>query len=274
MRLFLLTALTMVAFASNSLLNRAAVEGGHADAASFAVIRVLSGAVMLAALLVARQSPVPPLRAARWGGGLALAVYMIGFSLAYISLDAGLGALLLFGTVQIALFAQSALTAQKPTAMQSLGALVAFAGLALVLWPSEGATGTLLGAGAMIAAGLGWAGYTLAGRGAQDPLAVTALHFALCLPMVAGLLLLADTQITPLGWALAITSGAVTSGLGYALWYAVLPGLPGARAAVVQLSVPVIAIILGALLLGEALSLRIALAAGLVLGGIALALRK
>lgn len=274
MRAFFLTALTMVAFASNSLLNRAAVDGGYADAASFAVIRVLSGAIVLAAILAVKQGALGRFTAQRWGGAGALAVYVIGFSLAYLSLDAGLGALILFGTVQIALFVHSALRATPPTGLQTAGATVAFSGLALALWPSGDVAGSAIGAVAMVAAGLGWAAYTLAGRGAADPIAVTAVHFLLCLPLVAGLLLVADIQITAFGGLLAILSGGVTSGLGYALWYTVLPSLPGARAAVVQLSVPVIAIGLGALLLGEALSVRVMAASALVLGGIALALRK
>lgn len=276
MRPFLLTALTMTAFAANSLLNRAAVDGGHADAASFALLRVLAGAGVLSAILFAKRGSFDFRTRQRWGGAIALGVYMIGFSLAYVSLDAGVGALILFGTVQITLFAHSAVFAQPPNARQSVGALVAFSGLLLALWPAQGGApdGNALGAVYMVAAGVGWAMYTLAGRSASDPTAATASHFVLCLPLVGLLLLVADLQVTPLGWALAITSGAVMSGLGYALWYAVLPTLPGARAAVVQLSVPVIAICLGAILLGEVLSLRVVGAAALVLGGIGLALRK
>ena len=274
MRAVLLTALTMVAFASNSLLNRAAIEGGHADPVSFAVIRVVSGAFALTAILLLRGQRLSPVARSRWGGATALTIYMIGFSLAYLSLDAGLGALILFGTVQIALFAHSALTSDAPTRRQIAGASVAFCGLALALWPSGEIEGSLGAALAMVLAGLGWAAYTLAGRGAADPVAVTATHFVLCVPMIAGTLLIADISLSAMGWILAIICGALTSGLGYALWYAVLPLVPGARAAIVQLSVPVIAIALGAVLLGEALTLRVVGAAGLVLGGIALALRK
>ncbi len=129
-------------------------------------------------------------------------------------------------------------------------------------------------AGFMLAAGLGWAAYTVAGRGAVDPIAVTATHFLLCLPFMVLLLLSPTLTLNSTGWGLAILSGGVTSGLGYALWYHVLPDLPGARAAVVQLSVPVIAILLGAVLLGEAVGVRVLLSAALVVGGIALALRS
>lgn len=272
-RLFLLTSLTMVAFAMNSVLNRAAVDAGHADPAGFAVVRVLAGAVVLCAVLAVRGGVIEVRRRRRWGGALALAVYMIGFSLAYLSLDAGLGALILFGTVQISLFLHAALTGAAPDRQQVAGAAVAFAGLVLALWPSDGAPAALVGAGFMLTAGVGWAGYTVAGRGARDPIAVTATHFLLCLPMLVVLLIGADLQMDAAGWALSILSGGVTSGLGYALWYHVLPDLPGARAAVVQLSVPIIAILLGAALLGETIGLRVVIAAVLVVGGIALALR-
>jgi drug/metabolite transporter (DMT)-like permease len=274
MRLFLLTSLTMVAFAMNSVLNRAAVDGGHADPAGFALVRVASGVVVLLAIVYARGNR-PDLRTPRrWGGAVALVVYMIGFSLAYLDLDAGLGALILFGTVQIVLFLHAAMTGASPTGKQIAGALVAFAGLVLALWPTGGAGGALSGALFMVAAGVGWAAYTIAGRGSKNPVTVTATHFLLCLPMLAILLIGFDPDLTAAGWALAIASGGVTSGLGYALWYYVLPDLPGASAAIVQLSVPVIAILLGALLLAEPIGLRVVLSAALVLGGIALALTR
>lgn len=273
MRLILLTSLTMAAFAMNSVLNRAAVDGGHADPAGFALVRVFSGAVVLGVILILRGGRPDVRTPRRWGGALALAVYMVGFSMAYLGLDAGLGALILFGTVQIALFLHAALTGAAPDRHQIAGAAVAFAGLVLALWPSGGAMGAVTGALFMVAAGLGWAAYTVAGRGALDPIAVTATHFLLCLPLLGVLLLGPVPSVTLSGWGLAILSGGVTSGLGYALWYRVLPDLPGARAAVVQLSVPVIAIGLGASLLGEPVGLRVVLAAVLVLGGIALALR-
>ena len=267
-----LTSLTMVAFAMNSILNRAAIDGGHADAAGFALVRVLAGAVVLCLIVVARGGRIDIRNPRRWGGALALAVYMIGFSIAYLSLDAGLGALILFGTVQISLFAHAGMTGTAPDRQQVIGAGVAFAGLVLALWPSGGVSAGVAGALLMVLAGVGWAAYTVAGRGATNPVAVTATHFLLCLPLMAVLMFVADPRLTSAGWGLAIASGGVTSGLGYALWYHVLPGLPGARAAVVQLSVPVIAILIGAVLLGETIGLRVVLAAVLVLGGIALAL--
>ena len=272
MRAAILTSLTMLAFAMNSILNRAAVDGGHADAGAFAIIRVAAGALILVMVLSVRGGRIEVLSFRRWVGGLALAVYMIGFSMAYLSLDAGAGALILFGTVQIGLFVHAAFTAAPPHRWQLIGAGVAFSGLILALWPDD-TIGAFTGALFMVAAGLGWTGYTLAGRGAKNPIAVTASHFLLALPFLLVLLTLPNLFITPIGLGLAVVSGSVTSGLGYALWYHVLPALPGARAAVVQLSVPVLAILLGILLLGESAPADLILAAALVVGGIALALK-
>jgi len=207
-------------------------------------------------------------------GAVSLAAYMVGFSLAYVTLDAGLGALILFGTVQVTMFGWTALRGQRPALRQMLGAGVAFGGLILALWPSGGAggaAGDLAGTGFMVVAGLGWAAYTLAGKASKDPLAGTAANFVVATPLLAILLLGTGLTAAPAGIALATLSGAVTSGLGYALWYHVLPQLAGQSAAIVQLSVPIIAIVAGALLLGETITGAIVLAAALVLGGIALA---
>ncbi|MEL6450602.1 MAG: DMT family transporter [Pseudomonadota bacterium] len=271
MRLILLTTLTMTAFAANSVLNRLAVDSGAIDPSSFAMIRVVAGALALCMILTVRGGGLPLLAKGRVIGAVSLAAYMIGFSLAYVTLDAGLGALILFGTVQITMFGWSALRGAAPTRRQMLGAAVAFAGLLLALWPQEGGGGDLGGAAMMVIAGVGWAAYTLAGKGARDPLAATAANFVAAMPLLLVLLFGAGLHAAPSGIALAILSGAVTSGLGYALWYHVLPQLAGQTAAVVQLSVPIIAILAGAALLGEALSLGTGLAAALVLGGIALA---
>ncbi|WP_415919672.1 DMT family transporter [Tateyamaria sp. SN6-1] len=273
MRLALMTCLTMVAFAANSILNRLAVDSGAIDPSSFAVIRVLSGAVVLGMILSVRGGGLPVFAKGRALGVLSLSVYMIGFSLAYVTLDAGLGALILFGTVQVTMFGWSAVRGAVPSARQLLGAAVAFSGLAYALWPGEGGSPThVSGAVFMVCAGIGWAAYTLAGRGAQDPLAATAANFVLTLPLMLILLLGASLSAAPSGIALAIVCGGVTSGLGYALWYRVLPQLAAQTAAVLQLSVPIIAIAGGAVLLGEAVGLDLVLSAVLVLGGIALAI--
>ena len=269
MRLAFLTAVTMLAFAGNSILNRLALASGSIDAASFAVLRVAAGAIVLWILVMSRATPKPAKSRRRWIGAASLFVYMIGFSMAYLTLDAGLGAIILFGTVQMTMFGWTAATRGSPAARQVLGAAGAFAGLTLALWPEAGAAVDLGGGALMVLAGLGWGAYTLAGRGASDPLAETGANFAWCLPLTCVLLLLGGLHVSPYGAALAIVAGAITSGLGYALWYTVLPALSVQTAAVVQLSVPLIAVAGGALLLGETLGPKVLLAAVLVTGGIA-----
>ncbi len=276
MRLFLLTALTMCAFAANSILNRLAIDSGAADPAGFAVVRVLTGALILAALVLWKGGQLPLVNRRRVIGAGSLSLYMIGFSLAYMTLDAGLGALILFGVVQITMFGCTALTGTAPTTRQLIGAGIAMTGLAYVLWPSSAVQVDTRGALLMMAAGVGWAAYSLAGRSEPDALSGTAANFVVALPVTALALMTSGSawQMTGAGYALAALSGAVTSGLGYALWYSVLPKLDPAIAAVVQLSVPVIAIMAGVLLLGEQASLGLLLGTALVLGGIALAVAR
>jgi drug/metabolite transporter (DMT)-like permease len=272
MRLFLLTALTMLAFAANSVLNRWAVGPGHIGAVEFATLRLLAGAVALA-LLVAwqRRGLAWPGRRGRLAGVLGLSAYLVGFSLAYRGLDAGAGALVLFGMVQVTMFAGALVSREVVPGRRWAGAVLALGGLALIAAPGAGGLSPLP-LGLMALAGLGWGVYSLAGRGATDPLAATAWNFVLAVPVVLPLgLALGLERPTALGVWLAVLSGAVTSGLGYALWYAVLPRLGAARAAVAQLSVPVLAALGGAALLAEAPGLRFWLASLLVLGGVALA---
>lgn len=276
MRLFLLTTLTMIAFAANSVLNRLAVDSGAIDPHSFALVRVLSGAIMLTLLAVSQGRVMSFLNRSRLIGAGALTLYMIGFSTAYLTLDAGLGALILFGVVQMTMFGVSAATGASATRWQIAGALIAFAGLAWVLWPTETLTVDMTGAAFMVAAGIGWAFYTLVGRHEADALAATAANFCLALPItvVAALVMGGQIQAAPMGVVLAILSGTVTSGLGYALWYSVVPQLSPSVSATVQLSVPVIALAGGVVFLGEAASVRFLMGTVLVLGGIALSTRK
>lgn len=271
MRLAFFTAACMCAFAANSLLNREAVEAGHISAVDFALVRVVSGAAALALIVVLTRRgfgrPTP-------AGALGLALYMAGFSLAYARIQAGPGALILFGAVQVILLSHAAWLGRGPALWQLGGAGVAFAGLALALWPAGAGAIDPLGAMLMLGAASGWALYTVAGRGAADPLAATATNFACAALALSPLLLVAGGEADAAGVALAVTSGAVTSGLGYALWYSVLPRIEPVSAAVVQLSVPVLALAAGVALLDEALSARVLVAAALVVGGIAFALLR
>ncbi len=274
MRLIALTTLVMVAFAANSVLNRAAVGAGEIDALTFAMIRASAGAVMLTLLVVLRGRRLPLLQTGRMIGAGSLAVYLLGFSVAYVQIDAGLGALILFGAVQVTMFAGGLVGGERPPIQRWVGAGVAMAGLVWLIWPAGAVQVPVLAAGAMLSAGIGWGLYSLAGRGAGDPLAETGANFIWAVPVCIVVLLVLPASpeagaASLNGMALAVLSGAVTSGLGYALWYAVLPRLRASVAGLVQLSVPVIAALGGVVLLSEGLSLRLIGAAALVIGGIA-----
>lgn len=275
MRLILLTALVMVAFAANSVLNRAALAGGYIDPLGFAWIRVASGALALAALVVLRDRRLSLAGPHRVAGVLSLTLYLLAFSVAYVSLDAGVGALILFGGVQVTMFAGAVLAREPVPLARWLGAGLAFAGLVWLLWPAGEARGSVLHGALMLAAALGWGIYSLVGRKAGEPLRATAANFILAAPICFAVLALVPvapdaTAASMRGISLAVVSGVVTSAMGYALWYSVLPRLAASVAAVSQLTVPVIALAGGMLFLGEAVTLTFVLASVLVLGGVAL----
>jgi drug/metabolite transporter (DMT)-like permease len=276
MRLFALTAVVLVAFAANSVLNRLALAGGDIGPAGFAAIRLAAGAATLAAIVRLRGGRVDLVGPGRALGAASLALYMLGFSFAYLTLDAGLGALILFGGVQVTMFAGAVLGRDSVPPRRWMGAAVAFGGLVWLLWPAGRSAPDPAGAALMAAAALGWGLYSLAGRRAADPLGATAANFILALPVALVALAFARDLggATARGVALAVVSGAVTSGLGYALWYAVLPALGASRAAVAQLTVPVIAVLGGVLLLAEAPTARMLMAGAVVLGGIAVSLSR
>jgi drug/metabolite transporter (DMT)-like permease len=269
-RLAALTAVTMVAFAANSLLNRMALDDGQTGPAAFAVIRVVSGALCLWLLVRMRSGSASPVLRP-WGAG-SLALYMLGFSFAYVTLPAGMGALILFGGVQVTMFAGAVLGGERVAWTRWAGAVIAFGGLVWLLWPGAQAAPPPVGAALMLAAALGWGIYSLLGRGVPDPLAATASNFVYAAPLALLVFAVLPDAASLRGIVLAVLSGAVTSGLGYALWYSVLPRLTATLAAVAQLSVPVIAMAGGVLLLNEALSARFVAATVLVLGGISLSL--
>ncbi len=274
MRVIVLTAIAMLAFAANSVLARLALAGGGIDALGYTGIRLLSGAIVLALLVHARNR-----RTARrfelngsWAGAAALLGYALAFSVAYLMLGAGTGALILFATVQIGILAWAVLKGDRPGLLEWLGIAIAFAALVYLVSPGLVAPSSL-GAALMVAGGLSWAAYTLIGRGSHAPLSDTAGNFIRCAPI--GLLLAIVGLIlhtpNPAGIAYAVASGALASGLGYAIWYAVLPSLTRTRAAIIQLTVPAIAATGGVLFIGEPLSLRLLLASIGIIGGVALA---
>ncbi len=272
MKVFLLTALTMVAFAANSLLNRAALAEGDISPGSFALIRVAAGVAVLVCLVAARDRALPRGLRPDWGAVAGLTAYMLGFSYAYIQLDAGLGALILFGGVQITMFTGALLGGERPHVARWAGMVMALAGLGLLVWPDAAFDLPLGSAGLMAIAAIGWGVYSLIGRGVEDPLAATASNFVFTLPLalLAPLVIGGLTDASARGVMLAVVSGGVTSALGYALWYSLLPKLGATRAALSQLSAPVIALVAGALFLGEIVALKSILASALILGGIAL----
>lgn len=264
----------MVLFAANSVLNRMALAGGGIGPGSFALIRLAAGAAALLLLVRWQEGAVRLRPLLRPAGGAALLVYMLGFSHAYMTLDAGVGALILFGGVQITMFAGALLGGERPPGRRWAGAIVAFGGLVWLLWPGGGGAPGIWGAVLMTAAAVGWGAYSLIGRGVRRPTAATAAAFVLATPVAAAALALRPDAIAPgaTGIALAVVSGVVTSGMGYALWYAVLPRLAASAAAVAQLTVPVIAMAGGSAFLGEPVTARFVIAALLVLGGVGLSL--
>ena len=268
-----LASAAMVAFAANSLLCRGALDGGHADPASFTTLRLAGGALALGVLARWRGSAAPPARFA-WGSALALFAYAIGFSLAYRRIPAGTGALLLFAAVQLTMVGTGLRAGERPRPLEWAGHVLSLAGLVLLTRPGL-ARPDPAGALLMLGAGAAWGVYSLRGRGRPDAVATNAASFARSVPLALGASALAASvgvvQVDLVGAGLAIASGAIASGLGYAAWYAALQGLTAARAALVQLSVPPLAALGGILLLGEAFSPRLLVAGLLILGGIALA---
>lgn len=271
MRLLLPVVVTLVAFAANSVLNRLALLDGATGPLGFAALRLLSGAAMLAVLVLTQGGAERLWRAVSPAKAAALMVYMLGFSLAYRSLDAGLGALILFGGVQLTMVAGAVLSGEAMTPRRVAGSLISLAGLTWLLWPAGPVVVPLAAAGLMLAAALGWGLYSLMGRGAGDPLATTAAAFLLASFPALLAALVARDGLGGTGAMLAVLSGALTSGLGYALWYRLLPHLAASTAAVAQLTVPPIAIAGGALILGEAPGWGFLAATVVVLGGVLIA---
>ncbi|WP_324733194.1 DMT family transporter [Pseudomonas paeninsulae] len=270
-RTLLLTALAMLAFAGNSLLCRLALKDTEIDAASFTSLRIASGALTLWLLLRLRSGSGA--LAGSWFAAGALFAYAAGFSFAYIHLDAGVGALLLFGAVQISMLAWGFYRGERLSLLTGAGLLLALAGMLVLLLP--GASAPALGSALlMLLAGVAWGAYSLLGRGVGDPLAATAGNFLRAVPLAVAVsaLLLSRLSWDVPGLIYALLSGALTSGIGYAIWYTALRGLRAFQAATVQLSVPILAALAGSLLLDEALSLRLLLSSVAVLGGIALVL--
>ena len=270
-RLSLVTTVALIAFAGNSLLCRLALTRTTIDAASFTTIRIVSGALALTLLVLVRNGVRGEWRGGSWTSALALFAYAAGFSFAYVRLTAGTGALLLFGAVQATMITVGVIRGERLTPLQTGGLLCAYAGLINLVLPGLSAPPLVSGV-LMLAAGVAWGAYSLRGKGAGDPTLTTAGNFARAVPMALGVsvLLASQRSIDIAGAAYAIVSGALASGVGYAIWYTALRDLRATTAATVQLSVPVIAAVGGVLLLHEPLSSRLIISAAAILGGVAL----
>ena len=259
----------MAAFAGNSLLCRLALKRMSIDPASFTLIRILSGTIALWLILKLRRRPKRA--AGSWLSALALFAYAAAFSFAYVNLPAGTGALLLFAAVQATMILGGLRQGEQLHARQCIGLMLASGGLVLLLFPGL-STPPIIGSILMLSAGAAWGIYSLRGKAVDGPANATAGHFLRALPMAAllSIALLPWAQFDRAGVVCAVISGALTSGVGYVLWYAVLPGLKATSAATVQLSVPVLAAVGGILFLGESVTLRFLVSSVAVLSGIAL----
>lgn len=279
LRLVILVTLAMLAFAGNSLLCRMALKHTSIDAASFTTVRMLSGACMLWLVVRLRRgagSAAGKRAGGNWLSACALFVYATGFSFAYVSMPAATGALLLFGAVQATMIGYGVVKGERMHALQIVGLALALAGLVALMLPGLAAP-SLRSSLFMLSAGVAWGVYSLRGKretnqGASDPTQVTAGNFIRAVPMALGLSLLTlqHLSLDRTGLGLAVLSGALASGLGYAIWYRALPALKATQAATVQLSVPVLAALGGVAFIGEAVSAAMLLASSAILGGIAL----
>ena len=271
MKIVVYTGFALIAFAFNSILCRMALGSGEADAASFTAVRLASGAMMLAIIAASTRKTKKAVKSGHWAAAFFLFLYAIAFSFAYLGLRAGTGALILFGSVQMTIVGVALFKGDRPGALEWTGLAAAFGGLVYLVFP--GLSSPPLAASLLMAsAGIAWGFYTISGKGSKDPLADTAGNFLRSLPMIAVVLAVMwpQMQITRWGFVLAVLSGALASGLGYTVWYAVLKYHTPTRTAVLQLSVPVLVAIFGLTLLAEAATLRLYIAGTLILGGIAM----
>ena len=261
--------LALIAFAANSVLCRLALGADAIDAASFTVIRLISGVAILYIIFKATDRKAHELSQGSWRAGLMLFLYAITFSFAYISLDAGTGALILFAAVQITIIAVSTFRGQRLSLPEWAGVVIAFTGFVYLVLPGVSAPSTS-GFLLMTVAGIAWGMYTLYGKGSTRPLADTAFNFIRTVPLalIVALIAITHAHYSIHGVVLAVLSGGVASGLGYTIWYSALRGLSATQAGIVQLLVPVIAAVGGILFISEAMTLRLLVSSLLIIGGI------
>jgi len=272
MRTAVYSTIALIAFASNSVLCRLALQRATVDPATFTTIRMISGAAMLL-LVMAWTGRDAPQKTGSWATAGILSLYAVPFSFAYTGLTTGTGALILFGSVQVTMLIAAVRSGERPHWGEWLGLIVALAGLVYLVLPGLSAP-PLMAAALMGIAGCCWGIYSLRGRTAANPLAQTTSNFVRSVPMVlvASFVMRERFHAELRGTLLAVASGALTSGLGYVAWYTALRGMTAVRAAVLQLAVPILAAVGGVVLLAESISARLVLSTIMVLGGIALAI--
>ncbi len=275
MAVILLTAITLIAFAANSVLCRIALRGELIDPISFTTIRLVAAALVLPVISWLSKEPDMAIGRKSWRSGLALFAYAITFSLAYISLSAGTGALLLFGAVQLTMLGAAIRNGERLNLGQCTGLAIAVAGLLYLLLPGA-STPNPLGASLMILAGIAWGIYSIFGKGVSAPIAMTTRNFLWAAPMGLAIscLTLSRASFEARGVMLATVSGVFTSGMGYVVWYKVLPKLTTAQAAMLQLLVPPLATFGGIVFIAEQLTTRIVVSSSLILGGVGYAVLK
>lgn len=264
-----LTGLALTAFAANSVLCRLALGNHVIDASGFTIIRLLSGSAVLLTIISVTRNTTETSSKGSWAASFMLFLYAVTFSYAYISLDTATGALILFGSVQITMILLSLLSGTRLHKTEWIGVVIAFAGFIFLILPGI-TTPSLLGFILMTIAGISWGIYTLKGRNSKNPLMDTAYNFIRTTPLVVLLSILSFNNIylSSEGILLAMLSGGVTSGIGYTIWYIALGGLSSTQAAVLQLSVPVIAALGGVIFVSEAITIRLTISAAMVLGGV------
>lgn len=267
------TVFALIAFATNSVLCRLALDENAIDAASFTTIRLFSGIIILFGVLQLTSKTYKVEFSGKskgsWLAAVMLFIYAIAFSFGYVSLDTGTGALILFGAVQITMIIANVIQGNKLHLSEWLGLTIAFSGFVYLVMPNL-TTPSFMGFILMSISGMAWALYTLLGRASKNPLSDTAYNFLRTSPFILVLMILGleQTHITSTGVVFAVLSGAIASGIGYFVWYIALGGLSVTQAAVVQLFVPVIATVGGVIFTGELITLRLIESSGLVLGGI------
>ncbi len=276
MVLFSLTAIALVAFAANSVLCRMALGDDLVDPVTFTAIRLSGGAIALSLIFwMTRKKESSQLLEGAWRSAIALYGYALAFSLAYVSLSSGTGALILFGAVQITMLLAAFRSGEQMGAIQWTGFCVAIAGIIYLVSPGIAAP-DLKGALLMMISGMAWGMYSIAGKSVKSPIAMTTGNFIraaiMMVPTSIIALVLAMSSVSTYGVALALTSGVVTSGMGYVIWYKVVPMLTTTQAAVVQLLVPLLAALGGVIFIGEQFTVRLALASLLILGGVVLSI--